>query len=228
MQLQHCRFGAEQQPLLLVDAFWPAPAQLLEYALAQQDVIPATGLYPGLRSKAPAALGDYLLAQLGPACMQVFGLAPAQLRQIHSYFSLVCTPASQLSLLQSLPHVDQPNPAALAAVLYLCGPAHGGTSFYRHRSSGYEMLTPARLEPYQQQLSAELARQQQASGPPRGYINGDTALFQRILQIPARYNRLILYRCSSLHSGDITRQEPFDLNPHTGRFTVTMFLGAPG
>jgi len=41
---------------------------------------------------------------------------------------------------------------------------------------------------------------------------------------PACSNRLVMYRCSSLHSGDIPANYNYDLNPATGRFTIAAFL----
>lgn len=223
-QAQLLRFGREQQPLLLLDHCWPDPAGLRALALSARDVGPAGGGYPGLRCRAPAVVAQFLQQRLAAPVRQLFGLQSADWERADSYFSLVCTPPGQLTLAQSMPHVDRANPAELAAVLYLCAPSHGGTSFYRHRRSGFEMLTPARLACYQQQLATDL----QQHGPPSGYINGDTALFERILQVPAMPNRLILYRCSSLHSGDITAQQPLDTDPATGRLTLTLFFGAGG
>ena len=222
MPVQSLYFGAERQPLLLVDDFLPQPQQWLDAALQQQNVMPASGLYPGLRAAAPRAIGERLLSRYEAEISTLFNCPIRDLQQIDSFYSLVCTPATELSILQSLPHVDRPDPAQLAAVLYLCDTKHGGTSFYRHRSTGYEMLTSQRLPDYQRSLEADLQRH----GQPRGYIGGDTLLFERILQVPVRFNRLILYRCSSLHSGDIPNQQAFDLNPRTGRFTATLFFSA--
>lgn len=217
------RIGQEQQPLLVVDDFIPQPEQLIRYALQQADVRQAAGLYPGLRSVAPQGFGTHLLQYLAQPLQAGFGLDPTQLQQIESYFSLVCTPANQLSPMQSIPHFDRPCSDELAAIYYLCDEQHGGTSFYRHRSTGYESITPERQHHYQQALQADF----QKHGVPAGYICGDTALFQVIATVPARFNRLVLYRCSSLHSGDIKADYKYDINPLSGRFTIASFLSAP-
>ncbi|WP_337880770.1 DUF6445 family protein [Rheinheimera sp.] len=219
MKCQAMRFGQEQQPLLLVDDFVPEPDSLIDYALTQQDVQQAAGLYPGLRSAAPPGFAQWMQQRLATVLQPVFDLQPSQLRQLNCFYSLVTTAAEQLSLPQRLPHFDRPVQQELAAVLYLCGAEHGGTSFYRHRSSGFEYVDQQRLGAYQQQLGADVQR----VGEPEGYICGDTLLFERVLQIPARKNRLLLYRCSSLHSGDISADYRYDDNPRTGRFTLTAF-----
>ncbi|WP_337843392.1 DUF6445 family protein [Rheinheimera sp.] len=219
MKCQAMRFGQEQQPLLLVDDFVPEPDSLIDYALTQQDVQQAAGLYPGLRSAAPPGFAQWMQQRLAPVLQPVFGLQASQLVQLNCFYSLVTTAADQLSLPQRLPHFDRPEQQELAAVLYLCGAEHGGTSFYRQRSTGYEYVDQSRLAQYQQQQRLDL----QQYGEPQGYICGDTALYQRVLQIPARKNRLLLYRCSSLHSGDISADYRYDENPWTGRFTLTAF-----
>lgn len=221
--IRFSQIGQQQQPLLVVDNFIPQPEQLIRYALQQGEVHQAAGLYPGLRSPAPAAFGTFLLQQLSQPIQECFGLVPSQLQQIDSYFSLVCTPAAQLSPMQSVPHFDRPCPDELAAIYYLCDERHGGTSFYRHRSTGYEAITPERQSQYHQALQADF----QKHGIPAGYICGNTPLFEVIATVPARFNRLVLYRCSSLHSGDIKPDYSYDLNPVSGRFTIASFLSAP-
>lgn len=212
--------GQEHQPLLVVDNFVAHPRELVDYALTQHNVLPAGGLYPGLRSPAPASYGRFLLDELAPGLSSCFGASVSHLAKAECYYSMVSTPPAQLSLLQRLPHFDRPNPAELAIIHYLCTGKHGGTSFYRHRSTGYEYITPDRQQPYQQSLKTDVL----THGQPVGYINGSTPLYERIASIPARFNRALIYRCSSLHSGDIPNLSAFDLDPLSGRFTIASFL----
>lgn len=220
-QLHIYYIGQEQQPVLVVDEFWPQPQQLLDFALQHGEVCAVTGGYPGLRSPAPDIFGRAVLATLAATIEQVFGVIASQVKQIDSYYSMVLTPVSELTPLQTIPHFDRAQPADLALVYYLCQPEHGGTSFYRHRRSGFEAIIPERQEDYQQLLALDF---QQYGLPPKGYINGDTALFIRIASVPARFNRLLMYRCSSLHSGDIAPDYQYNLDPCRGRFTLTAFF----
>jgi hypothetical protein len=65
----------------------------------------------------------------------------------------------------------------------------------------------------------------QLQGPPeRRYINGETMHFEPIGAVGAAFNRLILYRSASLHSGCIAPGFRFDPNPRTGRLTANVFL----
>ncbi|ALS99900.1 DUF6445 family protein [Lacimicrobium alkaliphilum] len=220
MQLTVQHIGHEQQPLLIVDDFVPNPGGLIDFAMQQTNVLPADGQYPGLRSPAPPAYGQFLLEQLVLHLISFFGASAGELGKADCYYSLVSTPANELTLLQRLPHFDRPHPDELAIIHYLCNEQHGGTSFYRHRSTGFESVTAERQSEYQHRLEADLRE----SALPTGYINGDTSVFERIASIPARFNRALIYRCSSLHSGDIGPDYGYDLNPLSGRFTIASFL----
>ncbi|WP_372340871.1 DUF6445 family protein [Paraglaciecola sp.] len=45
-----------------------------------------------------------------------------------------------------------------------------------------------------------------------------------VASVSAYVNRAVIYRYSSLHSGDISPDDSFDLNPLTERFTIASFL----
>lgn len=214
--------GQEQQPIIVIDDFVADPTGLVAYAMSQQDVIPAAGHYPGLRSQAPKAYQAMLCLQLSPFLQQVFGLTTEQLTQADSYYSLVTTPVEQLTVFQQLPHFDQPKTTDLAVIHYLCNAAHGGTSFYRHRSSGFEFVDESRRGKYLSGLEKEI----QLYGMPTQpcYINGENVFFERITSVASKFNRAVIYRCSSLHSGDIPPDYQFDMNPMTGRFTIASFI----
>jgi hypothetical protein len=60
--------------------------------------------------------------------------------------------------------------------------------------------------------------------PPRDYVRGDTPQFEQIHAIEARFNRMLVYRGITLHSGNPSPDFKPDFNPRTGRLTVNMFL----
>lgn len=214
--------GQEKQPVLLIDNLVLNARSLVDYAMQQQDVLPAAGYYPGLRSAAPKAYQDLLSQQLSPLLCGVFNLAPEQLSQADSYYSLVTTPVDELSIEQQLPHFDQPKQDELAVIHYLCNEEHGGTSFYRHKRSGFESINQARSVQYLQTLENEIKQGGMPLKPC--YINGENVFFERIASVAASFNRAVVYRCSSLHSGDIPSDYSFDLNPYSGRFTIASFI----
>jgi len=52
---------------------------------------------------------------------------------------------------------------------------------------------------------------------------GSNNEFEEIMSFEAKFNRLIMYRGTSLHSGIIRPEYNFDPNPQTGRLTITSF-----
>jgi hypothetical protein len=214
--------GREQQPIILVENFLADPEQLVDYAVAQESARRVKGMYPGLRVDTPRAYMALIQASLGEIIYHTFQMGPQDVAEVESYLSIVTTPPEQLHPFQRIPHFDGTNPKDIAFLHYLCDERHGGTSFYRHRSSGNEYVNQARYERYIKTLNAEVL----ASGltEPAQYMNGDTPLFERIASVAASFNRLIIYRGTSLHSGDISGDYGFDASSRTGRLTITSFL----
>ena len=118
---------------------------------------------------------------------------------------------------QQLQH--RPDPNRVALLHYLC--ASGGTSFYRHRSTGTETVTASAEDEYIRKVNAEV----RATGmPPARYVDGDSALFERIGRYDAAFNRALIYRGSMLHSVNVPPDFVPDTNPRTGRLSVNTFL----
>ncbi len=214
--------GQELQPLWVVDDFVPQAQSLIEYAIQRGEVSEAAGLYPGLRSPAPEAYAVYVQEKVTELIQQSLR-QKAGFVATEAFFSLVALTPEQLKVPQRLPHFDRPRPQDYAVVHYLCKGEHGGTGFYRHRSSGFEYIDTSRHDRYLQLLDSELAG---SSSLPTGYINGDNQWFERIASVDAKFNRAVIYRCSSLHSGNIPGNYQANYDPYAGRFTLTSFLTA--
>lgn len=213
--------GAERQPVVCIDDFVDRPGALRADAIARGDFHDNTGLYPGHRRAAPRAYYQLLYENLPGLIEEVFGISSGQIASAESSYSLVTTPPAELKPMQRVPHFDSARPTELAMIHYLCGAEMGGTSFYRHRGTGFEWVDEPRRQPYFEALEAE-ARAGQL--PPPAYINGDTDQFERIASYDGVYNRLLIYRCTSLHSGDIPADFTFDTDPARGRLSVNTFL----
>jgi len=217
------RIGQEQNPLLIIDNFCAAPEQLVEQACAEPGFIAqASDFYPGLRKH---IVGDYpaqCLQTITPIVREVFSIPPELRAQMSlCAFSLTTTPPEKLRPIQSVPHIDTQDPLQFAMVHYLCAESFGGTSFYRHRSTGHESINQERFTDYFKILKQEVMDEQQTRF---NYINGDTRLFERIYQMPVAFNRAIVYRSSQLHSGDISLQTGLSANPRLGRLTANSFF----
>lgn len=164
--------------------------------------------YPGARYPLPEtfhrSFADWLSVLTGKQVLP----------ERNGYVSVVTTPAAELLPIQTIPHFDTTDEEIFAAILYLFEEGFGGTSFYRHRSTGIELLTQANEPLYRAALRREVA---DPAAVPRRYMNGDTDLFERIHRQEPRFNRLILYPGRRLHAGDL---EP-DFTGAGERLTIT-------
>jgi hypothetical protein len=209
--------GREQSPLLCIDDFL-ANADALMARTRDATFIELGSLYPGVRAAAPAGYAQALLAAVTPTMQRAFGSGPADDLELCA-FSLVTTEPSKLKLSQRIPHFDGPEVRRFAFIHYLCDARFGGTSFYRHRATGFECIDPPRLAEYR----GCITRQLDAHAPAAEYASGDTELFERIHSVPAQFNRLVIYKGNALHSGDIPHGLRLTEDARRGRLTVNGF-----
>lgn len=212
------RIGAEGQPIAIVDGFHPDP-DALRAAAAMAAFEAGRHHYPGIRAALPPDYFTQVRPALIPVLREVFRHA-AGVELLDASFSIVTTSPAELAMAQRLPHVDAVQPGRIALVHYLAPEGGEGTAFFRHRATGFETIDAARSPGYLAQLNAQLG----TNPPPPAYPLGDTALFERIAHVEARYNRAVIYRSALLHSGAIAPDAPLDADPGTGRLTVTAFL----
>lgn len=213
--------GAEQQPVLIIDNFLDKPELLIDYCAQYGQFNSADAMYPGVRAKAPDSYLQALYQYLRPILTDVFALKDEQIKTIDSSYSMVVTPPAQLKPLQAIPHVDSLNSNELASVFFLCGQEQGGTSLYRHRDTGFESLNAERSKIYMGAMNEAVKNRP----IHKQYMNGSNEHFERIANYEARFNRFIMYRCTSLHSGNINPDFDFQTNPRTGRLTLNTFIG---
>jgi hypothetical protein len=215
------RIGAELAPVLVIDDFLADPAVLVDYAASDSHFDATTDtFYPGVRAALPAIYLFAVRAFLGQAIAAAFGMDAAAVPRELGYFSLVTRPPQELHPLQRLPHTDSADPNQIAVLHYLCGEVHGGTSFYRHRQTGFESISEARQAAYQRAVAAEHVGQAE---PPPGYICGDDRGYERIASFAAAVNRVLVYRGMHLHSADIQPGFACASDPRAGRLTANTF-----
>jgi hypothetical protein len=220
LRVRSLRIGREAAPLLVIDNVVAAPDELVELA-ASKMFSDAPSYYPGKRAKAPLSYQRFILEELRPLIDEHFGAAGRQLRFTECNFSLVMTPRENLSYLQRLPHVDSLQNNELAMIHYLFRANHGGTAFYRHRETGYEFVD----KPRQLEYLAHVEREKTGPhAPAAGYINGDTPLYEQIASEDGVFNRLLMYRRTTLHSASLDPSFVPDPNPRSGRLSINAFL----
>lgn len=214
--------GAEGEPIAIIDNFFPSPETLANAAKDRVFTLDSS-YYPGHRTAAPNQYIQFLYETLVNNLGDLFGFDKSSFSSIESRFSLVDKKPEDLQVLQKVPHFDVPKKNGLACIHYLC-PAqsnYGGTSFYRHKSTGYEFVDAGRVEHYMKSLEMDIEKY--GLPDPPEYINGDTDIFTRVASYEAVYNRALFYRASSLHSGNIKKDHNFNLDPELGRLTMTSF-----
>jgi hypothetical protein len=209
--------GAEQIPLLIIDNLLDRPEDLVAYAATECVLAPPTDMYPGLRAQAPASYVDVLRRALTKTINVAYGLPDLELHSAISYLCVVTAKPQDLKPVQCMPHIDGTTANDYSTVHYLCSPDYAGTSLYRHRRTGYELVPDFRHDRYRSVLEQEL---RETPWTTQEYINGSTDMFERIASAQVAFNRMVLYPSNALHSADIGRNFAFDPDPRTGRFSV--------
>jgi len=212
------------QTIVFIDDFLEDPHALVEAACSSHFEPAAPALaqkgYPGLRAPAPAAYTQAITALLDPLIKVNFGVPDDLPVKVGlSAFSLTTTPPEALGPLQRTPHFDASSPHYMAALLFLCDQAHGGTGFYRHNATGLQRITADKREHYLDAYHDEVNRRQ----PPARYFDRSDEQFTFLGMMPARFNRLVVYPGSLLHSACINPARSLSSDPRQGRLTVNTF-----
>jgi hypothetical protein len=198
------------------------PQRLAEFGLGHEFAEDAGNLYPGVRARVPAEFSPPFRAWLTHVLHGTGVLEEGSHVQADaSFFSIVTKSRATLLPLQRIPHYDSTDPSVFAAVIYLFERANSGTSFYRHRATGYEKITADHARNYQTALNRDM----KTRGPPaREYMNGSNASFERTHSVDSVFNRVVIYSGNVLHAADIDGSL-FDGNDHSPwRLTISSLI----
>ena len=217
-RLRAALIGDEREPLIEAEAPFADPGRLIDMAAASEfrSAYTPEGGYPGLRAALPDAYVDTVVDTFAGPIAEAFSLGRVRPVRAEGAFSLVTLPVGALAAPQRAPHVDSVDPLQFAVLHYLCDGALGGTSFYRHRATGFETLSEGRLPAYTASRSGE--------GACPGYVNDGAPWFESIARVAAGPNRLVAYRSCVLHSGYSPAPERLTADPRTGRLTANVFI----
>jgi Family of unknown function (DUF6445) len=213
-----------EHTVVFIDDFLENPQAMVE-AASRSAFAPYPGVecrkgYPGVRASVPADYSARLTALMEPLIRLNFGVPEAlALRKSECAFSLTTMRPEDLGPLQRTPHFDASTPHHMAVLLYLCGPEHGGTGFYRHKATGLQQVTADTGEHFLDTYYAEL----NARPPAQRYFDDSDEHFEFLGMMPARFNRLVIYRGSLLHSAVVNPQLSLSSDPRAGRLTVNSF-----
>jgi Family of unknown function (DUF6445) len=211
--------GRERQPVLVIDDFLRDPEAMVRYAANEARFQPSTAMYPGIVAPVPDAYIHALLEVLGPMLGPTFGVLVDTAFLSDGFFAILTFPPEKLHFRQRLPHVDDYDPGMIAILHYFT--TQGGTALYRHRATGYEALDREKNQRMQSLNAQEIAAR--PALPPE-YMRGSNRLFEQTACLKAKFNRLIAYRGSILHSMVVDDNTTLNPNPRVGRLTTNVFL----
>lgn len=212
------------QACLVIDDALVEPERWLEFAAAQRAAFRNVDFnaYPGNFLLAPdevvAALNDFFLRHIRNR------FDARRMLSTHCRYSMVTLPPQSLRPYQCICHRDSqnvpPQQSIQASVLYLFKDENlGGTGFYEPARSIDEI---ALLSHDASTLSNEAFATKYAIQP--GYMHQSSRYFAKIGSVPAKWNRLIFYDGSILHSGDIVAPDKLSSDPLNGRLTLNGFF----
>lgn len=215
--VEHLKIGDEQSSLIVIDGAYSDPESVIEDA-ASKDYARITPYYPGIRAAVSEYLTQSLMTRLQPVLQKTFG---HDAWAGEHWYSIVTTPPEKLAPIQRLPHVDGTDPDQIAYLAYLHRTGHGGTGFFRNKSTGFETITADRFPTYQKALHEDVGRH---GLPAARYNTQGEPIFTRFHEVEGLFNRLIIYRGNLLHSGLIDNDADLSPDPRIGRLTVNGFL----
>jgi len=220
IKITRVNVGNDNTPVVVVDHFVAQPELLVEHAAAQL-FSDGGKFYPGIRCITTKEYQRFFARFMAGILREHFNVIADKITFSMCHYSLVTVPPEQLNIYQRVPHVDATNADGYAAVHYLFTKPLGGTAFYRHKQSGFEVISDARQQTYFALLASQ--RDEPAMTTAQ-YINKDNALFEQIGAVDGVYNRLVIYPKNILHSGLIGDDFIPDSNPLTGRLSINSFI----
>lgn len=233
--------GLENAPVIIIEGALQNIQELIDYActkspqaiskkefpahnakLAEFAFHSGRALYPGVCRPTPQAYREFIFREVMPLVADIYKLSQHKLSSLSSDYSIVSSPPSELQLKQRIPHHDGSNHQEIAMIHFLCDERLGGTSLYRHRKTGFEFISQARKDHYLSVLDEQLTHADELDH--QHYINGSSKLFERYFQCSAGMDKLFIYPCPLLHSGDISKDYLVADSPRDARLTITNFL----
>jgi hypothetical protein len=222
-RLQIVQFDSGHRCIVVDDALVD-PQLVRQSAIAQRSVFRPVDFnaYPGVYLPVAQELADGLDAFFREHVRCLFDAR--RTLHMHVRFSMVTLPPDALRSYQRLCHADNPGvtreQSIQASVLYLFDDENlGGTGFY-------EAIRPADEIAGLFNDAVRLSNDEFTGryGIKPGYMLDSNDYFARVGGIAAKWNRMIFYDGSVLHSGDILAPEKLSGDPAKGRLTLNGFF----
>jgi hypothetical protein len=222
-RIERLAIGPRHDCLVIDDALLE-PERWVEYAATHRGDFAELerNAYPGPELQLPEAATMQLEAFFALHLRRLLG-GRRTLRRM-GRLSLATAAPEALGPRQCFCHVDHldlpPGHMIAASVLYLFrDPALGGTGFYMPKKPPGDIagLVRAAAEWPAEKFHAE-------TGIARGYMTDSNAWFHKVLAVEPRWNRMIVYPGTVLHSADIAAPRLLSEDPRYGRLTINGFF----
>jgi hypothetical protein len=210
----------------IIDDFLVHPEEAVKYAsLRASDFITSFG-YPGIIYPPETVLLDEIYRFIRTRLNGPLGFLRGSIK-FSSYFAMASLTPQELTCLQRLCHTD-PKPdrgrTNIAALLYLFdNPDLGGTAFYRWKEREVIVQATAISQDTPDKVLPFLAEKFPMFRDPARYITDSNEVAEMLHNIPARFNRLIVYSGDIPHSAYIKQPELLTKEIATGRLTLNCF-----
>jgi hypothetical protein len=218
---------ADNDVCVVVDNFLRSPERLVEFAVEHAAAFgPQEVGYPGVLYDVPRAATDDIQRFIRSHMSRRFSFFKGDIRT-STYLSMATRQPAELGPLQRLPHSDPRVHAGrdnYAALVYLFdNPELGGTGFYRWTNRELiERATAMETESAGSSVDLLAGELEMYRQPPR-YMAGSNEVAELLLEIPARFNRLLFYSGAVPHSAHIPAPEQLSADFARGRLTLNCF-----
>ena len=177
-------------------------------------------LFPGMRDKMPQPYTRLVKAFFETLLLPEIKPDGSYQSHFHSsLLSLVTCAPTELTVNQKMPHVDSCNNTDYAFVHYLSPKELGGTSFYRYKPKNFIEFT----QDNKSVLAEMITRVTDSPDDHNGYIIGDTSVFENVLTVEAKPNRLVVYPANVLHSANLISKNSYCGDINQGRLSISSF-----
>ncbi|OUS68493.1 hypothetical protein B5G52_19395 [Pseudoalteromonas sp. A601] len=212
------------EDILIVDDFIKDLEPIMHFAKQYAYLQPVGSdgtLYPGKRDDMPEPYFKVFIKLINNLLEKKHLNTDDKNVYLHkAKLSLVTLEPKDLNTLQKMPHVDSTDDKTFAAVHYLVGGEFGGTAIYRYipfnlikitkdkEHLAHQMITQVKNNPIQHQ----------------SYLSDNTSLFEKVVNVSAKLNRVVLYKSNLLHSANLKDKINYIDDINLGRLSISSFF----
>ncbi|MGO2010583.1 DUF6445 family protein [Pseudoalteromonas sp.] len=212
------------EDILIVDDFIKDVEPIMHFAKQYAYLHPVGSdgtLYPGKRDDMPEPYFKVFIELINNLLEKKLLNTDDKNIYLHkAKLSLVTLKPEELNTLQKMPHVDSTDDKTFAAVHYLVGSEFGGTAIYR-----YVPFNLIKITKDKEHLVHEMI--EQVKNNPiqhQSYLSDNTCLFEKVVNVNAKLNRVVLYRSNLLHSANLKDKKNHLDNISLGRLSIASFF----